>query len=73
MVLMLHGTMVTVCNVRFNVKRSNTSPASIISCLFNFITNSIVQLVFMMDILCIYCAVETELCKVLLTFHASKC
>jgi len=37
------------------------------------ITNSIVQLVFMMDILCIYCAVETELCKVLLRFHASEC
>ena len=27
----------------------------------------------MMDILCIYCAVETELCEVLLRFHASKC
>ena len=37
------------------------------------ITNSIVQLVFMMDILCIYCAVETEFCKVLLRFRASKC
>jgi hypothetical protein len=71
MVLTLHNTVVIIYIVWFNNKRPNMFPLSLIS-LFHLIpVNSTVQLIFVMEILCVCCGVETEFFKYLDFLFAS--